>query len=101
MQQPQQKTFGDFIKERFGRNWVYSARATDAIKARYTKYNPETGNHEPPAVITPKQQKQLAADYAKEWGREHDPEFWTAVCALRAIGTDAARTALEAMGVRS
>lgn len=100
MNLPPQKSFGDFTAERFGRNWVYAARATDAIKARYTKWNPETEQHEPPTVIAPKQQRQLATDYAAEWGREYDSQFWAAICALRAIGGELAKEALQQMGVR-
>lgn len=80
---PAQKSFGDFIRERHGRNWVYAARSTPRILAQYQKYNPDTGEHEPPVVITPKQQRQLKIDYAKAWGREHDPQYWQMLCALR------------------
>lgn len=79
-----QKSFGEFVTERHGRNWVYAARMTDRIAARYNK--PDC----PAVVITPKQQKQLAVDYKVQWGREHDPEFWAMLCALRAIHTHAA-----------
>lgn len=82
---PAQKSFGDFIRERHGRNWVYAARSTPRILAQYQKYNPDTGEHEPPVVITPKQQRQLKIDYAKAWGREHDPQYWQMLCALRDI----------------
>lgn len=78
-----QKSFGEFIRERYGRNWVYAARSTPRIMAQYRKYNPDTGEHEPPAVITPKQQRQLKIDYAKAWGREHDPQYWQMLTVLR------------------
>lgn len=100
MAQQEQKSFGDFTAERFGRNWVYAVRMTDRIRSQYAKWNPETEQHEPPVVITPKQQRQLKADYEREYGREHDPQLWTAICALRAIGGDVAGAALESMGVR-
>lgn len=84
---PVQKSFGDFIRERHGRNWVYAARArsTPRILAQYQKYNPETGEHEPPVVITPKQQRKLKTDYKREWGEEYNPAAWKALCALRYI----------------
>lgn len=75
----EQKTFGDFIKERFGSNWVYARRSTPALQARYNK--PDC----PVIVIMPKQQKQLKDDYAREWGREYDPQYWAMLSALRAI----------------
>lgn len=78
-----QKSFGDFIRERYGRNWVYAARSTPRILAQHQKYNPETNEHEPPTIITPKQQRQLKIDYAKAWGREHDPQYWHMLVALR------------------
>ena len=71
----QQKTFGEFVSDRYGPKWVYAARATDRLRARY----PDS------VVITPKAQKQLRVDYQREWGREHDPQFWAMLCALRAI----------------
>lgn len=74
---PIQKTFGDFIRERHGSNWVYAARTSSDLLARH--YKPD----KPVVVITPKMQRQLAADYAKEWGREHDVQFWQMLCALR------------------
>lgn len=79
-----QKSFGNFVKDRFGPNWVYAHRATDALRARYDR------NDCPVAVITPKEQKRLAADYKAQWGREHDSEQWTMICALRAIRAHAA-----------
>ena len=68
-----QKSFGDFVKERYGSKWVYAQRASERIKSRY----PDS------VVITPKYQRQLAADYKREWGREHDLPVWEALCALR------------------
>jgi hypothetical protein len=82
----EQKSFGAFIKERFGPNWVYAARCTDNIRARYNK--PDC----PVVVITPKQQKQLKADYEREWGREYDPQYWAMLSTLRAIHAHAANT---------
>lgn len=61
-----QKSFGEFTTERFGPNWVYAARSTEALRARYNK--PDC----PAVVITPKQQRQFAADYKAQWGREND-----------------------------
>lgn len=84
---PAQKSFGDFIRERHGRNWVYAARSTPRILAQYQKYNPDTGEHEPPALITPKQQRELAVTYKREWGEEYNPAAWMALCALRAVST--------------
>jgi hypothetical protein len=91
-----QKTFGEFTAERFGPYWVY-ARAGTVSYAR---------NGERQTVITPKEQRQLAADYKAAWGREYDAEFWAMVCALRAavIGSDEtvsvmASEALKAAGV--
>lgn len=84
-----QKSFGQFIADRYGPKWVYAAKRSERIARQY----PQS------VVITPKQQRQLAVDYAKEWGREYDPVFWQMLCALRA--------ALEALmnetsvGVRS
>lgn len=75
MQIPKQKTFGEFIADRYGPKWVYAHRTTDRIRRQY----PES------VVITPKQQRELTTDYQKEWGREYDPEFWAMLCALRAI----------------
>src|ERR1700719_3010760 len=75
----EQKTFGAFMRERVGLNWVYAARCTDSIRARYNK--PDC----PVVVITPKQQKQLRADYEREWGGEYDPQYWAMLSALRAI----------------
>ena len=82
--QIEQKLVSDFVKERFGSNWVYAARSTDRIHARYDK--PDC----PAVVITPKQQKQLKVDYQREWGREYDPQYWAMLCALRAIRAHAA-----------
>lgn len=73
---PAQKSFGDFIRERHGSNWVYAKRASPALLARHHK--PGT------VIITPRMQRQLAADYAKVWGREYDVQFWEMLCALRA-----------------
>jgi hypothetical protein len=75
---PIQKSLGDFIRERHGANWVYAARTSPDLLARH--YKPD----KPVAVITPKMQRQLAADYAKVWGREYDVQFWKMLCALRA-----------------
>lgn len=69
----EQKTFGAFIAERYGPKWVYAHRRSDRIAHQYPNS----------AVITPKQQRDLARDYKTEWGREHDPEFWQMLCALR------------------
>ncbi len=77
--QAEQKSFGDFTKERFGPNWVYAHRSTPALRARHNK--PDC----PVVVITPKQQKQLKTEYAREWGREYDPQYWAMLSALRAI----------------
>lgn len=74
---PPQKSFGDFVRERYGPNWVYANRSTPHLHDRYDK--PDC----PAVVITPKQQRQLKDNYAKEWGREHDPAFWAMLCALR------------------
>lgn len=74
---PKQKSFGEFTRERFGSNWVFAHRATDRIRARYNK------NDCPVVVITPKQQKQLHADYKREWGAEYDSPAWQALCALK------------------
>lgn len=70
---PPQKSFGEFIAERYGPKWVYAQRASDRLKSRY----PDS------VVITPKQQRQLAADYKREWGAEYDKASWQALCALR------------------
>jgi hypothetical protein len=72
---PVQKSFGAFIAERFGPKWVYAQRASDRIARQYP------GS----VVITPKQQRQLAADYKREWGEEYSPASWNALCALRCI----------------
>lgn len=64
---------GEFIADRHGKKWVYAARESAAIRAKY----PDS------VVITPKAQRQLQIDYAKEWGREYDPVFWQMLCALR------------------
>jgi hypothetical protein len=69
-----QKSFGEFIVERYGPKWVYAQRTSDRLKARY----PDS------VVITPKQQRQLAVDYKREWGQEYDRSAWFALCALRA-----------------
>lgn len=34
---PTQKSFGDFTRERFGPNWVFAARSTDRLCAKYDK----------------------------------------------------------------
>lgn len=73
---PKQKSFGDFIRERHGSNWVYAARTTPDLLARHNKPD------QPVVVITPKMQRQLAVDYAKQWGREHDVQYWQMMCAL-------------------
>ena len=70
---PAQKTFGEFVADRYGPKWVYAARATDNLRSRY----PDS------VVITPKYQDHLRRDYAREWGREYDPAFWQMLCALR------------------
>lgn len=70
---PIQKTFGEFIKARFGPKWVYAARRSPRLAAKY----PDS------VVITPKQQAQLRRDYAAQWGREYDPPYWQMLCALR------------------
>lgn len=75
---PEQKSFGDFIRERHGPNWVYAKRTTPNLLARHNK------SDQPVVVITPKMQAALAVDYAKVWGREHDVQFWQMLCALRA-----------------
>lgn len=72
---PTQKTFGQFIAERVGPKWVYAKRTTDQIRSMYPGA----------AVILPKQQRQLAADYKREWGAEYDAPAWKALCALRAV----------------
>lgn len=72
---PRQKAFGDFIKERYGPKWVYAQRASSRITSQY----PDS------VVITPKQQRQLAADYRRLYGREHDPAFWAMLCVLREV----------------
>lgn len=74
---PIQKSFGDFIRERHGPNWVYAARSTPDLLARHFKPD------KPVVVITPKMQRALATDYAKKWGREYDVQFWEMLCALR------------------
>lgn len=74
---PLQKSFGDFVKDRFGPNWVFSARDTPALHARYDKPD------RPVVVITPKQQRLLKIDYHREWGRECDSEYWHMLSALR------------------
>ena len=71
---PTQKTFGEFISERFGRNWVYAAHMTPQIAARYGA---------DVVVLTPALQRRLKDDYAREWGRANDPVFWQMLCALR------------------
>ena len=53
-----QKSFGDFVAERYGPKWVYAQRATDRLRSQYPNS----------VVITPKHQKQLKVDYAKAWG---------------------------------
>lgn len=73
---PIQKTFGDFVRERHGPNWVYAARTSPGLLARHNKPD------QPVVVIAPKMQRQLAADYAKQWGREHDVQYWQMMCAL-------------------
>lgn len=83
----QQKSFGEFTTERFGPNWVY-ARAGTVSYAR---------NGERQTVITPKEQRQLAADYKVQWGRERDPEFWAMICALRQIHATAASVSAKAL----
>jgi hypothetical protein len=75
-----QKTFGEFVSDRFGPKWVYACRRTDRLSAQYP------GS----VVITPKAQKELRDDYRRVWGREYDPEFWAMLCALRAIRDHAA-----------
>lgn len=77
--QIEQKSFGDFTKERFGPNWVFAHRSTPALQARYNK------PYCPVVVITTKQQRQLKYDYAREYGRDHDPQYWAMLSALRAI----------------
>lgn len=81
---PKQKTFGEFIRDRYGPNWVYAHRMTNRIRSRYSRPDPVTGEWSAPVVITPAQQKALRDDYAKEWGRENDEAFWHMLCALRA-----------------
>lgn len=74
---PRQKTFGEFVADRYGPKWVYAAHATDRLRSKY----PDS------VVITPNKQRELTDDYAKEWGREYDPEFWQMLCALRLAET--------------
>ena len=69
-----QKSFGDFIKERVGPKWVYVQRNSDRIAGQYPNS----------AIILPKQQRELAIEYKKEWGAEYDRAAWFALCALRA-----------------
>lgn len=71
---PAQKSFGAYITERVGPKWVYAKRTTDRLTAQYP------GS----VVILPKQQKQLAKGYKREWGAEYDTPAWMALCALRA-----------------
>lgn len=80
---PVQKSFRDFTRERFGPNWVFADRITDSLRAQYDR------NDCPVVVITPKQQKQLHADYKREWGAEYDKPAWQALCALREVAGDA------------
>lgn len=72
---PEQKRFGKFVADRYGKKWVYAHRASDRIKTRYPGA----------AIITPKQQRQLRADYKREWGEEYSPAAWHALVALRAV----------------
>lgn len=71
---PAQKTFDDFTRERFGPNWVYGRSKNQESFAR---------NGERQTVITKKEQRQLHADYKREWGEEHNLPAWKALCALR------------------
>lgn len=75
---PKQKSFGVFISERYGPKWVYAHRRSKRIAYQYPNS----------AVITPKQQHELARDYKREWGEEYTPAAWRALCALRAISKD-------------
>lgn len=71
---PVQKSFGEFTRERFGPNWVYGHSKKQICYAR---------NGERQTVITPKEQRQLHADYKREWGDEYNEPQWKALCALR------------------
>lgn len=75
---PKQKSFGAFISERYGPKWVYAHRRSERLAYRYPNST----------VITPKQQRELARDYRREWGEEYSPAAWQALCALRAISKD-------------
>ena len=80
-----QKSFGEFTAERFGPYWVYGHSKKRESFAR---------NGERQTVITKVEQKKLAADYRREWGREHDAPLWAALCALRAASKDASFAAM-------
>lgn len=82
---PAQKSFGDFTRERFGPNWVYGHSKKQISFAR---------NGERQTVITKKEQRQLHADYKREWSREYDAPAWQALCALRT-----AKQVMEFQGV--
>lgn len=64
---PAQKSFGEFTRERFGSNWVYGRSKNQESFAR---------NGERQTVITKKEQRQLHADYKREWGAEYDAPAW-------------------------
>lgn len=86
---PAQKSFGAFIAERYGTKWVYAQRRSERIACQY----PDS------AVITPKQQRELAADYRRQWGEEYNPAAWLALCALRAVvSTQCSAASLELCG---
>lgn len=72
---PAQKSFGEFVADRYGPKWVYAQRSSERIARQYPNA----------VVITPKQQRQLSADYKREWGAEYDPARWKALCVLRQI----------------
>lgn len=70
-----QLSFGQFIELHVGTKWVYAQRNSARIKSQYPNA----------IVILPKQQRELAAAYKKEWGKEYDKPAWLALCALREV----------------
>lgn len=85
-----QKSFGEFVSDRYGPKWVYAARRSERIARQYPNST----------VITPKQQRQLKIDYARFWGREHDQPFWLMLCALRDL-VDLDKHAGNSYGLRN